>query len=108
MNELLEKRFINELNTNIYFNKTEKFKTASIQVMFSLPKDSVNIDSLNILGALLVDACADYPSTPLLASYLEELYGSSISRKIEVAGDSVNFSIIGTFISDIYSEKGLH
>lgn len=107
MNEILEKRFIKELNTNFYLNKTEKFKTASIQVMFSLPKNNVDIDSLNVLGTLLVDACKDYPSTPLLASYLEELYGSSISRKIDVVGDRVNFSIIGVFISDIYSEKGL-
>ena len=107
MNELIEKKFIKELNTEVYFNKTEKFKTASIQIMYTFPKGEVDIKALNILAVLLADACKDYPSTPALSSYLEELYGSSIAPKVSVSGDSVNFSIISSFISDIYSEKGL-
>ena len=107
MKELLNKEFVKELNTNVYSNVTEKFKTASIQIMFRMNAKDVDIDALNLLSTLLGDACADYPSTPLLSSYLEELYGCAILPRVGVSGEAVNVSIISSFISDVYSEQGL-
>lgn len=107
MKELLNKEFIKELNTDLYSNVTEKFKTSSIQVMFKMDAKEVDVEALNLLAALLADACADYPSTPKLSSYLEDLYGCAILPRVGVSGNVVNFSLISSFISDVYSEKGL-
>lgn len=107
MKEILNKEFIKELNTNLYSNVTEKFKTSSIQIMFKMDAKDVDIDALNMLATLVADACAEYPSTPQLSSYLEDLYGCAILPRVGVSGEVVNFSLISSFISDVYSEKGL-
>jgi predicted Zn-dependent peptidase len=107
MKELLNKEFIKELNTNLYSNVTEKFKTASLQVTYRMNANDVDIDAMNILTTLLADACKDYPSTPLLSSYLEDLYGCAILPKVAISGNSVTVSFMSSFISDVYSEQGL-
>ena len=99
MKELLNKEFIKELNTNLYSNVTEKFKTASLQVTYRMNANDVDVDAMSILTTLLADACKDYPSTPLLSSYLEELYGCAILPKISISGNSVTVSFMSSFIS---------
>ena len=105
--ENVRKEFLKELNTEIYFNTMDKFKTSTFEITYRFHKDEVDIATLNLLALLLADSCKDYPTTPLLSSRLEELYGSAISPKVSVSGDIVSFNIQAAFISDFYAEKGL-
>ena len=104
---VINKEFIKELNCEMYSNKIEKFKSSLIQVSYYFHKDEVDVNSLTLLSNLLLNGCKDYPSTVALSSYLEDLYGSAISPKIEVNGDLITFSVIAGFISDYYSEENL-
>src|SRR5659263_386719 len=64
--------------TDIYFIKTEKFKTETISIFFQdkLDKNSVSYNAL--FPNVLKRGCSKYPTLREISSKLDDMYGASL------------------------------
>lgn len=80
---------------NIYFNKSKKFKSIGIRIVYKMKYDYKNISSFNLLCKYLGNCSESYPSIEQFNKYIDSLYGANVGIKMEYVGSifSMNFSI---------------
>lgn len=86
----------------IYMNKSKKFKSIGISVVYKMKFDDKNISAFNILAKYLGNCSANYPSIESFNKQIDNLYGSAVGIKSEYVGSlfTVNFFI--NFINPKY------
>ncbi|MDR0288359.1 MAG: insulinase family protein [Clostridiales bacterium] len=94
---------INNGGTEIYFIKTEKFKTDSLCICFcdNLDRDRAYKNAL--LPQLLRRGCETVPTARDISLKLQTLYGASISWDVEKKGEMQLIEFILDFVDGKYS-----
>ncbi|RDU38609.1 insulinase family protein [Neobacillus piezotolerans] len=88
---------------NLHVTKTEKYKTNAIVFKMKAPLNEETATLRALLPHVLQSSSAEYPTTTLLRSYLDDLYGAVLSVDLAKKG---NAHII-TFFMEIANEKFL-
>ncbi len=98
------KRIVND-KYNIHIINTDRFKTVSLNVIFSNKFNKLDIPYLNLLIKNMISSTKKYKTSSSLAILGEELYGSSISASFNVVGsiERVIFSL--DFLNPKYTEN---
>lgn len=88
--------------TDIYFIKTEKFKTETISIFFQdkLDKDSVSYNAL--FPNVLKRGCRKYPTLREISSKLDDMYGASLYCDIGKKGESHIVHFFIDYVSNKY------
>jgi predicted Zn-dependent peptidase len=87
----------------IYWIKTKKFKTNSINVFFLDDLSYENVTKNSLIPAVLRRGCEGFPSYKDIALRLEELYGSSFDCGIAKKGEIQVLHFYTEFLSDRYT-----
>lgn len=89
-------------NIDYYFIEEKKFKTNSINVVFSSQIDKESTTLRNLLPRILANKTAKYPKVELLNNYLDNLFGASLKAGVSRIGDVsyIRFSI--TYLQSSY------
>lgn len=88
---------------NLHVTKTEKYKTNAIVLKLKAPLNEKTATLRALLPHVLQSSSAAYPTTTLLRSYLDDLYGAVLSVDLAKKGNSH----IITFFMEIANEKFL-
>ncbi|MFN2746291.1 MULTISPECIES: EF-P 5-aminopentanol modification-associated protein YfmF [Bacillus] len=83
--------------------KTEKFKTVSITFKMLAPLTKVDVTNRALFPHVLLRGTSRHPKTADLRTYLDELYGTSVSADLSKKGEQH----VITFRLDIANEKYL-
>ena len=80
---------------HLYMNKSQKFKSIGLSVVYKMKYDYKNISAFNILAKYLGNCNSNYPSIELFNKYIESLYGATVGIKPSYVGSlfTVNFYI---------------
>lgn len=81
---------------------TKKFKTITISLRMQSPLLKETTTLRTLLTFVLIAATKQYPSTKLLASYLDENYGARLSTNVMTKGQSQIMNIYTSFVNDVY------
>lgn len=92
---------------NLHMIKTDKFKTITIELMFSNEIKKEEITKTNFLSSALCYTTKKYPTKIAFARQLEDLYSAKIFPTCYRLGNNYNVDINMTLLNDRYSEKGL-
>lgn len=87
---------------NIYMNKSKKFKSIGISVVYKMKFDYNNITAFNILAKYLGNCNNKYPSIEKLNKYIESLYGSSVGIKSDYTGSLFTFNVYINLVNPKY------
>ena len=85
----MEYKKIVRQNYNIHIINTKRFKTISLNIIFSNDFNKSDIPYLNLLIKNLISSTKKYKTSSSLAILGEELYGSSISSSFNIIGNIV-------------------
>ncbi len=81
---------------------TKKFKTITISLRMQSPLTKETTTLRTLLTFVLIAATKDYPSTKLLASYLDDNYGARLSTNVATKGQSQIMNVYTSFVNDVY------
>ncbi|MFR6098978.1 EF-P 5-aminopentanol modification-associated protein YfmF [Longibaculum muris] len=81
---------------------TKKFKTMTISLRLQSPLLKETTTLRTLLTFVLIAATKKYPSTKLLASYLDENYGARLSTNVATKGESQVINLYTSFVNDVY------
>lgn len=99
----MEVRQFDDLGYKLTSIKTDKFKTNLIAVSFQSEIDRETVTSRALLPYVLRNATEKFPSKKEINSYLETLYGASLSTTVEKKGKTHNIK----FYMSLANEKFL-
>ena len=100
---LLEVRQAKELGYTLTTVKSEKFKTNLITLNFQSKLDKETVTARSLLPFILRAGCEKYPSKKQLNTYLETMYGASLSVNVDKKGQTHNIK----FFISLANEKFL-
>lgn len=103
----MEYKKISKQNYNIHIINTKRFKTISLNIIFSNKFNKSDIPYLNLLIKNLISSTKKYKTSSSLAILGEELYGSSISSSFNVIGGIERMMISLDFLNPKYTEKAM-
>ncbi len=86
----------------IYMNKSKKFKSIGVSIVYKMKYDYKNISAYNILAKYLGNCSAKYPSIETFNKQIENLYGSSIGIKSDYVGSLFTVNFFVNFINPKY------
>lgn len=89
-------------NVNMYFLKTEKFKTNMISLVLRLPLCRDTVTQAALIPRVLKRGTQKYPTLAELSKKAEELYGASISSGTVKKGDNQLLVFSVQFVSDSF------
>lgn len=99
----MEVRQFDDLGYTLTTIKTDKFKTNLISVSFQSEINRDTVTKRSLLPYVLRGATEKYPSKKALNTYLESLYGASLSTTVEKRGKTHNIK----FYLSLANEKFL-
>lgn len=99
----MEVRQFDDLGYTLTTIKTDKFKTNLISVSFQSEIDRETVTKRSLLPYVLRSATEKYPSKKEINTYLESLYGASLSTTVEKRGKTHNIK----FYLSLANEKFL-
>ena len=99
----MEVRQFDDLGYTLTIIKTDKFKTNLISVSFQSEIDRETVTKRSLLPYVLRSATEKYPSKKEINTYLESLYGASLSTTVEKRGKTHNIK----FYLSLANEKFL-
>ncbi|WP_059170172.1 pitrilysin family protein [Bacillus sp. FJAT-27445] len=100
---LLPEKTFSMQGYNLHVTKTGKYKTNAIVFKMKAPLNEETATLRALLPHVLQSSSASYPTTTLLRSYLDDLYGAVLSVDLAKKGNSH----IITFYMEIANEKFL-
>lgn len=100
----MEMRQFNELGYTLTTVKTDKFKTNLVSCTFQSAINRENVTKRALVPYILRAASKEYPTKKELNTYLETLYGASLSSYIEKQGKAHNIK----FYLSLANEKFIH
>ena len=98
----MEVRQFDDLGYSLTTIKTDKFKTNLISVSFQSEINRETVTKRSLLPYVLRSATEKYPSKKEINTYLESLYGASLSTTVEKRGQTHNIECL-SFISEMKS-----
>ena len=101
----MEYKKIVKQNYNLHIINTQRFKTISLNIIFSNKFNKFDIPYLNLLIKNLISSTKKYKTSSSLAILGEELYGSSISTSFNIIGNIERIIISLDFLNPKYTEK---
>lgn len=81
---------------------TKKFKTITISLRLQSPLQQETTTLRTLLTFVAIAATRKYPSTKLLASYLDENYGARLSTNVATKGQSQVINVYTSFVNERY------
>jgi len=81
---------------------TQKFKTTTISLRMQSPLLKETTTLRTLLTFVLIGATRKYPSTKLIASYLDDNYGARLSTNITTKGQSQVINVYTSFVNEAY------
>ena len=99
----MEVRQFDDLGYTLTVIKTDKFKTNLISISFQSEIDRETVTKRSLLPYVLRSATEKYPSKKEINTYLESLYGASLSTTVEKRGKMHNIK----FYLSLANEKFL-
>ncbi len=99
----MEVRQFDDLGYSLTTIKTDKFKTNLISVSFQSEINRETVTKRSLLPYVLRSATEKYPSKKEINTYLESLYGASLSTTVEKRGQTHNIK----FYLSLANEKFL-
>lgn len=87
---------------NIHTIKTDRFKTAHIEIIFRKNVCKSELASYTILCDLLTDSCKKYPTRREFTMHLEDLYNTFLYGTTTKVGNMFVMNIMSDFISPKY------
>ena len=94
-------------NVNLYIDKTNKFKSVNIDVVFSTLLSDKDKVYYYALSAFLEDSCAKYDTKQKVSNVLDELYGAKLNVKIDKKGEALLIRFTSSLINDKYVKQDL-
>ena len=93
-------------NTDIYFIKSDKFKTFSVYFHFITPLEKEGVSKNALFPFLLKQGCEKYPDMKSINKQLQKYYGGIFDVSARKSGDNhiVNFRF--EFLREKFCEKG--
>lgn len=94
-------------NVNLYIDKTNKFKSVDIDVVFSTLLTDKDKAYYYALSAFLEDSCMRYDTKQKVSNILDELYGAKLNVKIDKKGEALLIRFTSSLINDKYVKQDL-
>ncbi len=102
----MEYKIYNCDNYNIHTIKTDKFKTCSMEIMYSKKLDKDKITDINMIVDVLAASNKKYKTKREVSIELENLYSASFRGCLSVVGNNHFISFITDFLNPKYCEDG--
>lgn len=99
----MEIKVFDDLGYGLSAIRTDKFKTTLVSLSFQAPIQREAVTKRSLLPYVLRNASQTYPTKKALNTYLESLYGASISGTVEKRGKTQNIK----FYLSLANEKFL-
>ena len=99
---------IEKENYNLHMVKTDKFKTVYFKLTLKEKLNKKHITYRNMLVNILPTATKKFPSRRLMEIESENLYNVGYSMGTCGSGIYNIMELRGSFLSDIYTEKGMN
>lgn len=92
-------------NYNIHIINTDRFKTVSVDIIFSNTYKKEDVAFLSLLIKMISSSSKKYNTSQLLAIEGENLYGAEITSYFNVRGNIENFGVSLEFLNPKYTDE---